>query len=453
MQYWVLALFLLILFATGGAARTDEQSLLILHPISIIGCAIAFMTLRLEDLKCRKSLLVFTGAIFVSILLHLIPLPPTIWQSLAGREDLVIVGKLSDLSGTWRPLTVVPISGWDSLISLFTPLAVILLGVQLTRNDLLGLLPLMVGLATLSGLLGLLQVVGDPEGYLYFYKITNNGSAVGLFSNRNHAATLLALLFPMLAIFVSAAEENAHLALLRRTIAPAIAIVAVPLILVTGSRSGLVSAVIGLVAAIILYRKPTDIRARRDGNPRHGKVVAIFSGVGIIGVASLTYFFSRAEAIERLFRNTPGGYDRPDFWAVAVDLFFKYLGWGSGSGSFSDTYRLLEPTRLLNSSYLNSAHNDWIETTVNFGIPGIITIFAVLIGLTFRIHRLWLRADGANRSVQYGRLASVMIVMLAIASTSDYPLRTPIMMGIFALCVLWLVEAKQNKSSGFPTLA
>lgn len=397
-------------------------------------------------MKCRKWLLVATGAIFVSTLLHLVPLPTPIWQSLAGREELASIEKLTGLSDTWRPLSVVPLSGWDSLISLFTPLAVILMGVQLTRDDLLGLLPLVVGLATFSGLLGLLQVIGDPQSSLYFYEITNNGSAVGLFSNRNHAATLLALLFPMLATFAAAAKHDGHVALLPRIIAPAIAIVAVPLILVTGSRSGLVSAVIGLVGATILYQRPSYTRKGRGKNPDHFNAIVTFGGVGIIGVAFLTYFLSRAEAVERLFRNTPGAYDRTDFWAVAVDLLFKYLSWGSGLGSFSETYRVLEPARLLDLSYLNRAHNDWIETAVTFGIPGIITISAVLIGLSLRIHRLWKHSDASKPVVRYGRLASVMIVMLGIASASDYPLRTPIMMGILALCVLWL-ESEQNRPS------
>ena len=436
-----------MLFATGGASRTDVGSLVILRPVSVIVCALGWITLRREHLEGRGLLLGWVGAIFVLTLLHLIPLPPAIWQSLAGREALVDVEKMSGLSDIWRPLTLAPMNGWHALISLFVPLGVILLGIQMTRNELFGMLPAVMCLATLSGLLGLLQVIGDPEGSLYFYVLTNNGSAVGLFANRNHAATLLALLFPMLAIFASSGNDEADATRLRRMIAPAIAIVLVPLILVTGSRSGLAIAVIGLVAAAMLYRQPSNTYNRRGQKPDRFKAFAILAGVGIIGIAFLTYFLARAEAIERLFIKSLGVNDRTDFWTVSIDLLGKHLLWGTGSGSFVDAYRVVEPTRLLDRTYLNHAHNDWVETAVTFGLPGVIALLVILITYGIRSYRLWRNTDDRKRAVVFGRLASVMIALIAIASVSDYPLRTPTMMGLFAICALWLAETRRDGSS------
>ena len=255
--------------------------------------------------------------IFALALLHLIPLPPALWQSLAGRQDLVTVEKLVGLTNIWRPLTLAPMNGWHALLSLVAPLAVILLGIQLKREDLFRLLSLVIALSTLSGLLGLLQVVGDPNSSLYFYRITNNGAAVGLFANRNHAATLLACLFPMLAVFAATARGEVDAVRMRQMIAAAIAIVLVPLILVTGSRSGLVGAVLGLVAAAMLYHQPTDFRTVRRGKPNQFKAIPILGGLGVLSLALLTYFLSRAEAIERLFVGSTSDESRADFWAVS----------------------------------------------------------------------------------------------------------------------------------------
>lgn len=446
-KYCILVLFLLVLFATGGASRTDVESLVILRPLSVIVCALGWMTLRREHLEGRGLLLGWAGAIFVLTLLHLFPLPPAIWQSLGGREDLVDVEKMSGLSDIWRPLTLAPMNGWQALFSLFVPLGVILLGVQLNRNELFGLLPVVMCLATLSGLLGLLQVIGDPKGSLYFYVITNNGSAVGLFANRNHAATLLALMFPMLAIYASSGNDEADATRMRRLIALAIAIVLVPLILVTGSRSGLISAVIGLVAAAMLYRQPRDAYNRRGEKPDRFKAFAILAGVGIISIAFLTYFLARAEAVERLFIKSSGVDDRTDFWTVSIDLLGKHLSWGSGSGSFGDAYRVVEPTRLLDTTYLNHAHNDWVETAVTYGLPGVIALLVIFIAYGIRSYRLWRNTDGSKRAVAFGRLASAMVALIAIASVFDYPLRTPTMMGLFAICALWLAEAGRDRSS------
>ena len=444
-QFWILALFLLMLFATGGASRTDVESLVILRPLSVITCALSLMTLRRAHLEGRGLLLGWAGAIFLLTLLHLLPLPPVIWQSLAGREDLVDVEKISGLSNIWRPLTQAPMNGWDTFISLFVPLTVVLLGVQLTRNELFGLLPLVIGLAAISGLVGLLQVTGDPKSSLYFYAITNNGSAVGLFANRNHSATLLALLFPMLTIFASSANDQADANPVRRLLVPAFAIVLVPLILVTGSRSGLASSVVGLIAAAMLYRQPNDTHNRRGQKPERFKTFAILVGVGILSIGLLTYFLARAEAIERLFMKSSEVDNRRDFWTVSVDLLGKYFPWGSGSGSFGDAYRVLEPTRFLDWTYLNHAHNDWVETAVTLGLPGVIIVLAVLLGFGFRSYRLWRGANNTTHAVAFGRLASVIMAMLAIASITDYPLRTPTMIGIFALSALWFVEAKRNR--------
>ncbi len=436
-----------MLFATGGASRTDVQSLLILRPLSVIVCALACMTLNRTHFSGRAGVLWWVGVLLLLALLHVIPLPSLIWQSLAGRQDLVDVEKLAGLSDLWRPLTLAPMNGWHALLSLIVPLAVVLLGIQLSRKDLFRLLPVVISLAALSGLLGLLQAIGDPQGSLYFYRITNNGSAVGLFANRNHAATLLACLFPMLAVYAATARGEADPGRMHQLVAAAIAIVLVPLILVTGSRSGLVSAVIGLGAAALLFRQPSDVLTVRRGKPDRVKALPILGGIAVISLAFLTYFLSRAEAIERLFSEASGEDGRTDFWAVSIDLFWKYFPWGSGSGSFVEAYHIVEPARLLDATYLNRAHNDWIETAVTFGLPGVVALSVAVIAFGIRSYRLWRNADGSERAVAYGRLASVMIAMIAIASVSDYPLRTPTMMGLFAIFALWLVEASRDRAT------
>lgn len=445
--FWILGAFLVLLFATGGASRADVQSLVILRPVSVFVCALALMTLRREHLAQRKWLFGSFAAVFALALLHVIPLPPALWQSLAGRQDLVDVEKLTGLTDVWRPLTLAPMNGWHALFSLFVPLAVLLLGIQLNRDDLFRLLPLLIALAGISGLLGLLQAIGDPQSALYFYRITNNGSAVGLFANRNHAATLLACLFPMLAVFASTAKGTTDEVRLRQLVAAAIAIVLVPLILVTGSRSGLVSAVIGMLGAGLLYRRPTDVRTVRRGSPNRVKAVPILAGLAVISLGFLTFFFSRAEAIERLFVEASGEDSRTDFWAVSLDLFSKYFPWGSGSGSFVEAFQIVEPAYLLDGTYLNRAHNDWVEIAVTFGLAGVIGLTLASAAFFWRSCNVWRDADAGRRYVAFGRLASVCIAMIAIASVSDYPLRTPIMMGVFAIFALWLTESGRDRST------
>jgi O-antigen ligase len=451
LQFWLLVLFLVLVFLTGGASRVDVQSLLILRPVSVMVCAAALMSLHREHLAGRKWLLAGIGAMLALAAAHLIPLPPSVWEALPGRQELIAIDSLTVLGEVWRPLALAPLNGWHALSSLVAPLAVLLLGFQLNRDDLYRLLPLLIGLIAFSGLFGLLQAIGSAESPLYFYRITNNGAAVGLFANRNHAAVLLACLFPLLSVFASASTGTADEQRRRQLLAAALAIILVPLILVTGSRSGLFIALIALAGAALLYRTPSAGRQVRRGDAaKKIGALPLLSGLTVICLGFVTFFFSRAEAIERLFAEASSEDNRSDFWVVSIDLFWKYFPWGSGSGSYVEAFQIAEPEAVLDSTYLNHAHNDWIEIAVTFGIPGMLLLAIALFVYVRRSFALWRQMDGKRRSVMFGRMAGIAMALIAAASLSDYPLRTPTMMCVFALLTLWFVEAGRARASDPP---
>lgn len=379
-------------------------------------------------------------------LLHLIPLPPSIWHNFPGRRELVQIDHLLGFGAIWRPLTLTPMNGWHALTALFTPLATLLFAAQLNRNDLYRLLPVLIALSGLSGLFGLLQVIGGPSNPLYLYKITNSGSAVGLFSNRNHAALFLTLSFPMLAAWVSLREGVQKTRRIELLAAGSVAVVLFTLVLVTGSRSGLLISLIGLAGAFLIYgtaSRGLDLR-NRAVKARSYWMLAITVLAAVL-ITLIAVYFSRAESVRRLFE---GSLDdvRLDFWAVCVELFWKYFPVGSGSGSFVEVFQIVEPTHLLNPYYLNHAHNDYIEIAITFGLPGMALV--VLGGLLYVRQTIvvWFRRTPDSRSVAIARMAGVAILMMAVASLSDYPLRTPMMMCVFVLMVLWFAEGSRKSS-------
>jgi O-antigen ligase len=445
-QFWLFAAFVTLVFLSGGASRIDVQSLLLLRPLSVLMCAIALITLRKEHLAGRSWLLWGLGSIMAAALAHLIPLPPSIWQALPGRDGMVEVEKLTGLSDVWRPLTLTPMNGWHAFAALFTPLAVLLLGLQLSRDDLFRCLALLIGFGALSGLFGLFQVIGDAKGPLYFYRITNNGSAVGFFANRNHAAVLLACMMPMLAVYATASTATDVQLRRRRLITVVIAVVLVPLILVTGSRSGLFLALVGLGGAAMLYGKTAVpiATARKLSRVGNGTVLAS-AAAAILSLGFLTYFFARAEAIDRLLAATGGEEKRSDFWVVSVDLFWKYFPVGSGSGSFVEAFQIAEPNTYLDSTYLNHAHNDWIEVAMTWGLPGVLFILAAIWLYGRRILAVWTQNGSRHQPVAMARMAATLLIILAMGSFADYPLRTPSMMAVFVIISLWLVEAGRSQ--------
>lgn len=446
LQLWLIAAFLVLVFATGGSSRGDVQSLLVLYPASAIFCGLALVTLRFEHISENRLLLSGVSAVVVLALAHLVPMPSDMWVLLRAANEFATAPGQTNAIGEWKTYTPATSNGWQSALSLTTPLAIFLLGIQLRQMDIFRLLFIMIFLISLSGFVGLLQIVGDPNGTLYFYTITNSGSAVGLLANRNHAATLLACLFPLLAVYVLTANGSSGFKRVRQLSCGLIALVTIPLILITGSRSGLIAALLGLAGSAVLYRSAVHDNTHKSQRIKNFNTIAPIAGaLAVISLVLLTYWSSRAEAIERLFLFSSDQNVRAEFLKISLELFWKYIPFGIGSGSFVEIYQIVEPRELLNPARLNRVHNDWVELAVTFGLPGLVFVGLFMIFYMKRSYHLWRFSDGSRSTVMVARMAGLGLAILVLASFSDYPLRTPTMMSIFALLTIWFV--KENYSS------
>jgi O-antigen ligase len=439
LRFWALAAFLVLTFLTGGSSRDDVQSLVLLRPLSVIMCGFSLVTLRWEQVNAYRFLFAVTVAIFILVIVHLVPLPPSVWGSLPGRAIVVEVDRAAQLGAVWRPISLVPLATWNAFYSLFTPLAVLLLGVQLTREQRFQLLSLILGLALLSGFWGFLQAIGPPSGPLYLYRITVAGAASGLFSNRNHQALLLAVLFPMLVIYAIAGVRSVEVAKRKGWIAIAIGVTLIPLILVTGSRAGLLAAVIALVLAVVLYRKPAIVVPSKRKATKFVPRIAI-AAFAVFCLGALTILMSRAEAFRRLSAPDQVEDLRFRIWGPIADMAWRYFPVGSGVGSFVEVFKIDEPDLVLSPNYLNHAHNDWLELYLTAGLPGLI-LLGIAVFAFFRMAITAFRAPlGEGRTVAFSRLGAVIILLLALGSIFDYPLRVPSLMCIFVVALLWLAD-------------
>lgn len=434
-----LLIALTVLFFTGGSSRGDVQSLAILGPAMTICCGVALLTLRREHWIERKWLTGIVGFVFLLGLLYTVPLPVHFETYSQGLSNTADIRAAANIYGSAQTLAVAPQATLQSAFFLFAPLAVFLFAMQLERDDLRLVLPLLIALGTISGVFGILQLLGSASGSLYFYHITNNGSAVGIFANRNHAAVLLACLFPMLAVFGAKSKRAQPGRNTPQLIALTIAIILVPLVLVTGSRSGMLTATVGLIGAVLLNVS----HAPSHHGSKTAKLALPFWGAAIlVSLVLVTVYFSRAEAIERIFAENSGAKVRADFWTSSLQLFWQYFPFGFGAGGFVPAFQNTEPLALLDGHYLNRLHNDWLETGLSFGVSGILLM---LTGVGYYLRRsfvLWFRMDGQRSAVALGRMASIIIAILGIASLSDYPLRTPAMAGFAALVLVWFAHAR-----------
>ena len=420
-----------MVFLTGGSSRADVNSLALLRPVAVIFSGVAIWTLRKEHIIAHRILVVTACLSLLLVCAYLVPLPRFIWVLLPNHPVAIEVAQVAHLGWDFRPAAVVPNGGLNSLFSLFIPICVLLLAAQLTREEKFRLLPVLIALLLASGLLGLLQVIGDAQSPFYTYRITNNGSAVGLLANRNHQAVLLAMLFPMLAVYAAIGRRRANQQTYGVYFAIFAALVLIPLILVTGSRAGLVLGAFAIISAFMLYRKPGSIGWR-----------IWLSGTAVVTLGLLTALLSRAEALQRLVDTEELDGSRAQFWKPLIDLSGSYFPVGYGPGGFAENYAMVEPKRLLDSTYLNRAHNDWLELYASFGLAGLLVAVASLVMLLWFCRWTIAYRKDQTREAMFARLGMLMLAIMAMASVVDYPLRTPIFSALFVIACVWAAGAR-----------
>jgi O-antigen ligase len=442
--FWALVIFLILTFFTGGSSRADTQSLVILRPAAVIFCGIGLWRLRWDHVRENRFLFGLAAAVFALVLLHVVPLPPAIWGALPGRAIITEIDKVAELGAVWRPLSMVPATTWNAFYSLFVPLAVLIFGVQLSREERFKLLPILLGLGLLSGFWSIMQLSGPTDGPLYLYS-EPSGTADGLFRNRNHQAALLACLFTMLAVYASTSVRSEEQAGLRLWMAVAAGVVLVPLVLLTGSRAGLAVSVLGIIAAFFLYRKPASLtpkkRTRRKFDFRYALV-----GFAVLCLGALSILMARAEAFQRLLATDSGEDDRLTVWVPIAKIAWKYFPFGSGIGSFVEVYQIDEPFDLLSPEYYNHAHNDWLEVTMTAGLPGVLLLLVAVVAFARWAFKAYRAPIGEGRTILFARLGAVVIAILALASIPDYPLRVPSLMCVFVIAALWLTSREGNRT-------
>ena len=134
-----------------------------------------------------------------------------------------------------------------------------------------------------------------------------------------------------------------------------------------------------------------------------------------------------------------------EIWKPIATMAGKYFPFGSGIGSFVEVFQIDEPYSQLSPTYLNHAHNDWIETLLTSGLAGTLLLLTAVIAWS-RLSLAYLRAPArGQRGLIFGKLGAVLIFIVALASISDYPLRTPSMACVLILAAVWM-------ASGFETM-
>lgn len=432
-------------FLFGGSARPEVVTLPFLRAAAALLLGAGLLSLRLEQVRSHWPLFGLMAACIALPLAQLIPLPPGAANALPGHGIVAAIDAQANLGALWRPLTVTPEATRNALWSLLIPCAALVLAVQIPEERYKSIARLVLGMGLIAGVLGLLQILGDSNGPLYFYDTTNNGSAVGLFANRNHQAVFLACLLPlMFAAFdlrdSGGGEANPtrqHRLLARnvkQAIAASAALFLMLLIIVTGSRAGLAIGVLGFACTpfVVSGRSRSS-----DGASRRQARLALMLSCAVIGiVVALAVWMHRAVALDRLLSSDAAEEMRLRILPTVKTITQSFWPWGSGLGSFEKIYQVNEPADLLTSAYMNHAHNDWLELAMTGGLPALVLVLlAVVFWLAHAGKQAFSR--GADRLSPLRKAGLIIVLLLALASFTDYPLRTPALSCLLALAAVW----------------
>jgi O-antigen ligase len=409
--------YLLLCIIFGGSVQGVWAN----FALQLIGLAmLVWVAARREYLVPHGllPLLLIVLALLV-VALQLIPLPPEIWTKLPGRSGIARGYDLLAIRRPWLSISESPYEAVSTSFALLPPLAIFAVSATDNSRGVAG--ALLIGTA-LAIVVGALQVASGPTSAWYFYPITNTG-AVGFFANGNHMATLLLAAIPFVpALLLSGKSQQRLRGKSAATITIAIAALGLILIGIALNRS---LAALLLVVPVLLATGlmiPVGWRLRWVGVP-----LVVLALAGAVAALSTNPLNSTSASSAKEFSLQSRQY----IWRTTAAAIAETFPVGTGLGSFQQVYRLQENPDRVDATYVNHAHNDYLELALELGLPGILLMLAFFAWWGRRLAQIW----SSNLSSPFDRAATIASAAILAHSVVDYPLRTSAMAAVFAMCI------------------
>lgn len=443
LSLWLLASFFVILWFAGGSARADVAGQIVVR-LAAWAFLIAWLFLPVAR---RWDRMVPTGWLIVGAIacaaIQLIPLPPALWTILPGRSLIAEGATVIGMAQPWRPISLSPSATENALGSLIVAATVLLYSAGLRSQPRLSMIAVWLVLICMSATLGLVQFSGASFDYPLINDIPGMVSAN--FANRNHFALFMAfgcVLAPVWGFAdrrAAAWKKLGSLALL-----PLFALI----VLASGSRTGILLYGLGLVGGLAIVRR--GIAGFLHPLGARYRVIAVSGFMAMMGIVIFfAVAFGRAVSVERAMALDTSDDLRRRALPYLIEAIGRFFPVGSGFGAFDPVYRIFEPNTLLSPQYFNHAHNDWVEIVLDGGVAALVL---ALVAILWWLRASWLAwTRHADKTALAG---SVLIGQAMVASVFDYPVRTPLIMGVvvFAAQLLFWRKGAAPAAPRQPTL-
>lgn len=440
----LLALLVGIVGIAGGSVRADALGTPVVRATALLLLSAAILCGAVPAPRRIFGPFVMATALVLILLIQMLPIPGSWWFTLPGHGQYAAIAEiLPELNG-WRPISLVPDATLNSLLAMIVPLSALLLLSMVPTNRITLVLHMLLGFAIVSALIGSLQFSGGlvPNPFIN----DTPGEVGGLLANRNHHALLLAAGIVLTAHWYMSGTTKT---ISRLTIAALLVSWLLLILLATGSRAGLALGLVAIVGALTMAWR--NIGPALSASPRWMRM-SIAVGATIIPIALLIASFmqDRARSLTRAIELDAGSDMRLRALPTVLQMVRDFFPLGAGFGSFDTVFRSYEPADLLSIRYFNHAHNDFLELVLEGGLPALLLLIMAIAWYAHRSFRVWRKSP--SQIVLAGRAASLIVLMIGIASIVDYPLRTPSMSVLLCVCGVALSLACRRATVSIGTL-
>lgn len=425
---WLLAVEIALAFLLGGSAALRPLLWPMVPGLALVIIPLAIWVLMAPGSRPPIGALALLSVVVLIPVLQLIPLPASVWTGLPFRDRVVELLQASGLQPGPMPFSLSPEQTWEAFLWLLSPAAVFLGVAALDLRQRLWLASVVILILIGSLTLATLQATSGYSPLFVVYKDNHERTPVGLFANRNHQAAALAVGLPLIAAVTMIWRRSfkGQWTLPQLTFIGLTALFLVG-ILITASRAGLAVGAIGLATALALYLIGPRAESKLKGQRWWLLAMAVLVVVIVqLGVGAVMLRFADVQEEGRFW-----------IWGTVIKAIHASLPWGTGLGSFRSIYPAFEPIANLSPSYVNEAHDEYLQLLLEMGLlaPALLVWFLGWVGV--RLAAVRRNPDWNQAALAWAAAAG--IAMLMIHSLADYPLRTPALSCVFALLCACLV--------------
>ncbi len=353
-------------------------------------------------------------------LLQLLDLPEAVWVWSSFRTDLAADLRVAGITSGPHAWTLWPETTARALLSLLPALGCFLCALTLGETQRHRAALLVLGLVLANLAFGLFQVGLPPISSLRLY--TDNGTGIGgVLVNSNHQGTAL-IVGILLGLGLWSRERRQQrdrgqppgLKAVAYATAAFACLAAVPL---TGSSGAMVIAIIAFGGGVFA----TGLLSLRRVRQSRGGMAA---GMGALAVLALGLLSAQSWMDLRVTNVT-----RYDLAREVTSVGIRHAPFGSGVGTFVDSFAQSASAQFQSGPYVNHAHNEFAQWWFEAGWPGLALLAFALVLLSAAGWQL-LR----NRQRDPVAIGCWLAVVAMLAhSYVDFPLRTLSLMSLGGL--------------------